>query len=75
MMADRNLLIRPAELAQTLDRAQIIDTRPAEDFAKGRIPGAIHLDLWALSLNNTDPAPLESFLWMIAHLFAARGVD
>jgi thiosulfate/3-mercaptopyruvate sulfurtransferase len=54
---------------------QVIDTRPAEDFANGRIPGALHLDLWAFSLNNTDPAPLESFLWMIAHVFAARGID
>jgi thiosulfate/3-mercaptopyruvate sulfurtransferase len=74
-MADRDLLIRPAELARTLDRTQVIDTRPAEDFASGRIPGALHLDLWAFSLNNTDPAPLESFLWMIAHVLAARGID
>ena len=70
-----DLLIRPAELARTLDLTQVIDTRPAEDFANGRIPGALHLDLWAFSLNNTDPAPLESFLWMIAHVLAARGVD
>ncbi len=74
-MGDRDLLIRPAELARTLDRMQVIDTRPAEDFANGRIPGALHLDLWAFSLNNTDPAPLESFLWMIAHVLAARGID
>ncbi len=70
-----DLLIRPAELARTLDLTQVIDTRPAEDFANGRIPGALHLDLWAFSLNNTDPAPLESFLWMIGHVLAARGVD
>lgn len=70
-----DLLIQPAELARTLDLTQVIDTRPAEDFANGRIPGALHLDLWAFSLNNTDPAPLESFLWMIAHVFAARGID
>jgi thiosulfate/3-mercaptopyruvate sulfurtransferase len=75
MMTNRNLLIRPAELAQALDQTQVIDTRPAEDFAGGRIPGALHLDLWAFSLNNTDPAPLESFLWMIAHVLAARGID
>jgi thiosulfate/3-mercaptopyruvate sulfurtransferase len=75
MMTNRNLLIRPVELAQALDQTQVIDTRPAEDFAGGRIPGALHLDLWAFSLNNTDPAPLESFLWMIAHVLAARGID
>jgi thiosulfate/3-mercaptopyruvate sulfurtransferase len=73
MMAD--VLISPAELVQTVNQAQVIDTRPAEDFAGGRIPGALHLDLWAFSLNNTDPAPLESFLWMIAHVLAARGID
>lgn len=70
-----DVLIRPAELAQALDETQVVDTRPAEDFAGGRIPGAVHLDLWAFSLNNTDPAPLESFLWMIAHVLAARGID
>jgi thiosulfate/3-mercaptopyruvate sulfurtransferase len=76
MTADHpDLLISPAELAQALDWPQVIDTRPAEDFAAGRIPGAIHLDLWAFSLNNTDPAPLQSFLWMVAHVLAARGID
>jgi thiosulfate/3-mercaptopyruvate sulfurtransferase len=84
-----SLLITPKELAELLgntgevpspqspvpDAVQIIDLRPAEDFAKGRIPGAIHLDLWAFSLNDTDPAPLRSFLWMIAHVLSARGVD
>jgi thiosulfate/3-mercaptopyruvate sulfurtransferase len=86
----QKLLVDPAELAALLGLTervpspqflvptrdvQIIDTRPAEDFADGRIPGALHLDLWAFSLNNTDPAPLESFLWMIAHVLAARGID
>jgi thiosulfate/3-mercaptopyruvate sulfurtransferase len=56
-------------------KVQILDLRPAEDFARGRIPGAIHLDLWAFSLNDTDPAPLKAFLWMIAHVLAARGID
>jgi thiosulfate/3-mercaptopyruvate sulfurtransferase len=73
-----DLLVRPAELAGLLAVSggpQVIDLRPAEDFARERIPGAIHLDLWAFSLNDTDPAPLKSFLWMIAHVLAARGVD
>lgn len=72
-------LISPEELASSLrspaSGLQVIDTRPAEDFAGGRIPGALHLDLWAFSLNDTDPAPLRSFLWMIAHVLAARGID
>jgi thiosulfate/3-mercaptopyruvate sulfurtransferase len=67
---------RPQSLVPAISgTVQIIDTRPAQDFAHGRIPGAIHLDLWALSLNNTDPAPLQSFLWMIAHLLSTRGID
>ena len=85
------LLIAPVELAARLDlagpaaaggsaagadtRPVLIDLRPAEAFAAGHIPGAAHLDLFGLSLVDTDPAPLEAFLWIIAHLLAARGVD
>lgn len=53
----------------------LIDLRPAEVFATGHIPGAVHLDLFGLSLVNTDPAPLDAFLWMVAHLLTSRGVD
>ena len=53
----------------------VIDLRPAEAFAASHIPGAAHLDLFGLSLINTDPAPLDAFLWMIAHLLTSRGVD
>jgi thiosulfate/3-mercaptopyruvate sulfurtransferase len=52
----------------------IIDLRPPEDFAAGHIPGAVHLDLWGVSLIDTDPAPLKAFMWMIDHLFNLRGV-
>jgi thiosulfate/3-mercaptopyruvate sulfurtransferase len=52
----------------------LLDLRPAEDFAVGHIPGAVHLDLFGVSLNDTDPAPLAAFLWMIAHLLESRGV-
>ena len=53
----------------------LLDLRPAEVFATGHIPGAVHLDLFGVSLIDTDPAPLSAFLWMIGHLFASRGVD
>jgi thiosulfate/3-mercaptopyruvate sulfurtransferase len=46
-----------------------------EQYAAGHLPGAVHLDLFGLSLVDTDPAPLKAFTWMIEHLFAARGVD
>ena len=48
--------------------------RPAEEFAVSRIPGAVHLDLWGLSLIDTSDAPLRAFMWMIGHLFSLRGV-
>ena len=53
----------------------LLDLRPAEVFSAGHIPGAMHLDLFGLSLIDTDPAPLSAFLWMIGHLLASRGVD
>ncbi|HUF48811.1 MAG TPA: sulfurtransferase [Vicinamibacterales bacterium] len=54
--------------------ALVIDCRPAEQFAADHLPGAVHLDLWGVSLIDTSPAPLRAFMWMIAHLFALRGV-
>lgn len=53
----------------------MLDLRPAETFAAGHIPGARHLDLFGVSLIDTDPAPLKAFSWMVGHLFAARGVS
>jgi thiosulfate/3-mercaptopyruvate sulfurtransferase len=75
------LLVRPAPLAEEVRRTGgaprplLIDLRPAEQFAAGHLPGAVHLDLFGLSLVDTDPAPLRAFLWIIEHLFASRGVS
>jgi len=52
----------------------VLDLRPAESFAAAHIPGAVHLDLFGVSLIDTDPAPLKAFLWMIGHLLESRGV-
>jgi thiosulfate/3-mercaptopyruvate sulfurtransferase len=49
--------------------------RPAEEFARGHIPGSVHFDLFGLSLIDTSPAPLKAFLWMMRHLFEMRGVS
>jgi len=76
--ANPQLLTTPAELDAALKGARpplVIDVRPAEQFAIGHIPGAVHLDLWGVSLIDTDPAPLKAFMWMIDHLFNLRGVD
>ncbi len=80
--ANPQLLITPEELSEELQAPGtknqalvLLDLRPAESFAAGHIPGACHLDLFGVSLIDTDPAPLEAFLWMIAHLFASRGAS
>ena len=85
--ANPELLIAPPVLAHRLglgaggsppaaeDPPVLLDLRPAEAFAAGHVRGAAHLDLFGLSLVDTDPAPLAAFLWMIAHLLTSRGVD
>jgi thiosulfate/3-mercaptopyruvate sulfurtransferase len=77
--ANPQLLIAPRELASLLEddaeRPTLLDLRPAELFALGHLPGAVHLDLFGVSLTDTDPAPLKAFLWMIEHLLATRGVS
>jgi thiosulfate/3-mercaptopyruvate sulfurtransferase len=71
------LLITPGELRDRLGPAGplVIDLRPAEQFAAGLIPGAVHVDIYGLSLTDTDAAPMRAFLWIIEHLFASRGVS
>src|SRR5919198_577041 len=76
--ANPQLLTTPEALAAAIKeqtKQLILDLRPAEDFAAGHIPGAIHIDLWGVSLIDTDPAPLKAFMWMIEHLLALRGVE
>ncbi len=78
--ANPQLLITSDQLHEQLQadpaaRPLVLDIRPAEQFAAGFVPGAAHLDLFGLSLVDTDPAPLRAFLWMIEHLFASRGVS
>jgi thiosulfate/3-mercaptopyruvate sulfurtransferase len=76
--AHPELLISPPELSAILasegTHPLLLDVRAAEHFAAGHLPEAIHLDLWGFSLTNTDDAPLASFLWMIEHVLALRGV-
>jgi thiosulfate/3-mercaptopyruvate sulfurtransferase len=71
------LLTTPEELKEKLASAnlRLIDTRQAEVYAQGHIPGAIHFDLFGINLIDTSPAPLKAFMSMIAHLFELRGVN
>lgn len=78
--ANPELLVTPRELDEMLGGAGarpplVLDLRPPEDYTAGHIPGAVHLDLWGVSLIDTDPAPLKAFMWMIEHVLAAHGVD
>ena len=79
--ANPHLLVSPGELAARLELGgpeplpALIDLRPAEEFSRGHLPGAVHLDLFGLSLIDTSPAPLDAFLWMISHLLITRGVS
>jgi thiosulfate/3-mercaptopyruvate sulfurtransferase len=77
--ANPQLLVSPGELSELIAgpadrRPLLLDLRPPEAYAAGHIPGAIHLDLWGVSLIDTDPAPLRAFMWMIEHVFAVHGV-
>ena len=76
--ANPELLISPRELDLRLgdaDTPTLLDLRSAEVFTQGHLPGAVHLDLFGISLIDTSPAPLDAFLWMIAHLLVTRGVS
>jgi len=72
------LLVTPQALSAALASGAsttLLDLRPAEQYAGGHLPGAVHLDIWGISLIDTDPAPLRAFLWIIEHLLAERGVS
>jgi thiosulfate/3-mercaptopyruvate sulfurtransferase len=76
--AHPELLVSAADLSRELTGGRevlLIDLRPAEVFAGGHLPAAVHLDLFGLSSVDTDAAPLKAFFWMIEHLFASRGVS
>jgi thiosulfate/3-mercaptopyruvate sulfurtransferase len=75
--ANPDLLWTPEQLHGRLGdpNLAIIDVRPAATYAQGWIPGAVHFDLFGISLNDTSPKPLAAFTWMMQHLFEQRGVN
>ena len=71
------LRVTPEQLAADIGRHEpllVLDLRPPDAYAAGHVPGAIHLDLWGVSLIDSDPAPLNAFMWMIEHVLAIHGV-
>ena len=78
--ANPQLLVTPEGLSDMLAgagsrRPLVLDLRPPEAYTAGHIPTARHLDLWGLSLVDTDPAPFKAFMWMIEHVLQIHGVD
>ncbi len=72
---DQSLLLDAEELSNCLDNITLLDLRPTEDFALGHIPGAKHIDIYGISLNDTSKEPLEAFLSIFNVLFGSRGVQ
>ena len=74
--ANPDLLMTPEELHARLGNSDIcvVDVRPTHEFAIGHIPGAIHLDLYGISLNNTGSEAFDAFMWTIGYLFGSRGI-
>src|SRR5215203_2216956 len=72
-------LLMTADELQRLNEAGsprlVLDLRPPEAYTAGHVPGAHHLDLWGVSLIDTDPAPLKAFMWMIEHVLQNHGVE
>ena len=75
--ANPQLLISAEELMRGLDDSSIclVDVRPTHEYVEGHIPGAIHLDLFAISLSDTSEQVFDAFMWTIAYLFKDRGID
>ena len=78
--ANPGLLITPRDLAALVQapggaKPLVLDLRPPDAYTAGHVPGACHLDLWGVSLIDTDPAPLDAFMWMIEHVLAIHGVE
>lgn len=71
------ILVTPRQLGVEIESGTpplVLDLRPPDAYTAGHVPGAIHLDLWGVSLIDTDPAPLDAFMWMIEHVLAIHGV-
>ena len=76
--ANPQLLIGPRELpasSRQSSRPTLARSASRRAVRAGHLPHAVHLDLFGVSLTDTDPAPLKAFLWMIEHLLATRGVS
>ena len=74
--ANPELLMTPRQLQGRLHdgATRIVDVRPTHEYVLGHIPGALHLDLYGISLNNTGQEAFEAFMWTLAYLMGSRGI-
>jgi thiosulfate/3-mercaptopyruvate sulfurtransferase len=56
------------------ESVRVVDTRPVHEYVEGHVPGAIHLDLYGISLADTRPEPFVAFMAMFAYLLGSRGI-
>ena len=71
------LLMTPDELRGRLDNPAfcIVDVRPTHAYTQSHIPGAVHLDFYGFSLNNTGNEAFQAFMWTCEYLLGSRGID
>jgi thiosulfate/3-mercaptopyruvate sulfurtransferase len=71
-----HLLINPHELAAYMEAGNtvVIDTRDAQAYAEGHIPGAVNMREIFTYLATTDPEGLDELRDTFASLFAKAGV-
>ena len=74
--ANPDLLMTPGQLYGRIHEATmcIVDVRPTHEYVVGHIPGALHLDLYGINLNNTGREAFEAFTWTLAYLMGSRGI-
>ncbi|MFQ5915760.1 MAG: sulfurtransferase [Nitrospinota bacterium] len=72
-----HLLWTPDRLRKALgdENTLVLDVSPTHEYVAGHVPGAVHLDLFGLSVNDTRSQALASFFWMMGGLFGSRGVS
>jgi thiosulfate/3-mercaptopyruvate sulfurtransferase len=74
--ANADLAWSPDALKQKLgdESLCIVDTRPLHDYAEGHIMGALHWDLYSLSLNDTRPQAFDAFMAMLVGVIRNQGI-
>ncbi len=70
-----SLLIEPGELKQSLARVRVVDLRPAEEFQKGHIPGAVNRVVRTLDELEANRRGLPLPLDQAQALFRELGID